>query len=159
LKINIIILFILVAALFSANASAELVQEPARDREVLDIAVKLRCAVCQSQSVAESNSDLANDMKAIIAEQLDAGVSADEIIDYFVERYGDYILMKPRTDGVGWLLWWMPVAILGLVSLVVGWQIRARASTSAASSDDDDEAQVLGSDQRQRLKKLRDQQR
>jgi len=156
LKIKIIIFqFIFV---FSVSAIAELVHEPARDREILDIASQLRCAVCQSQSVAESNSDLANDMKAIIGEQLDEGASSAAILDYFVQRYGDYILMKPRTDGVGWLLWWFPVAIIGLVLLLVFWQIRARAAASGVPSAVDSDAHTLDGDQRQRLQQLRDRQ-
>ncbi|RLA07424.1 MAG: cytochrome c-type biogenesis protein CcmH [Gammaproteobacteria bacterium] len=156
MKIKIIIFqFIFV---FSVSAIAELVHEPARDREILDIASQLRCAVCQSQSVAESNSDLANDMKAIIGEQLDEGASSAAILDYFVQRYGDYILMKPRTDGVGWLLWWFPVAIIGLVLLLVFWQIRARAAASGVPSAVDSDAHTLDGDQRQRLQQLRDRQ-
>ena len=138
-------------ALFSVDAIAELVHEQSRDREVLDIASRLRCAVCQSQSVAESNSDLANDMKAIIGERLEQGAAADEIIDYFVQRYGDYILMKPRTDGVGWLLWSMPVIIIGLVLLLVGWQVRLRAAASSSLSD---VVSDLDGEQRERLQEL-----
>ena len=159
MKTKIIIFQFLVFLLASTITSAELVHEPARNREVLEIAAQLRCAVCQSQSVAESNSDLANDMKAIIGEQLDEGVPPGDILDYFVQRYGDYILMKPRTDGVGWLLWAFPVVILALVLLLVGWQIRVRAAASSAASGGDNDAPVLGSDQRERLQKLRDRQR
>ena len=158
MKIKIIIFQFILIFVFSVSAIAELIHEPARDREILDIASQLRCAVCQSQSVAESNSDLANDMKAIIGEQLDEGASSAAILDYFVQRYGDYILMKPRTDGVGWLLWWFPVAIIGLVLLLVFWQIRARAAASGVPSAVDSDAHTLDGDQRQRLQQLRDRQ-
>ena len=158
MKIKVIIFQFILIFVFSVSAIAELVHEPARDREILDIASQLRCAVCQSQSVAESNSDLANDMKAIIGEQLDEGASSAAILDYFVQRYGDYILMKPRTDGVGWLLWWFPVAIIGLVLLLVFWQIRARAAASGVPSAVDSDAHTLDGDQRQRLQQLRDRQ-
>ena len=136
-------------------ANAEVVRETARQREVLDIAEQLRCAVCQSQSVAESDSDLANEMKAIINEQLEKGAAADEIIDYFVERYGDYILMKPSTDGPGWLLWWLPLLILAMVLAFVGWQIRARSKRFAQANA---AGLAVSRDQQERLRQLRDQQ-
>ncbi|MEK7759553.1 MAG: cytochrome c-type biogenesis protein, partial [Pseudomonadota bacterium] len=72
---------------------AEPVQEDPLDRAVLEIAKDLRCTVCQNQPVAESNADLAKDMRQIIREQLVAGKSRAEIVDYFVARYGDYVLM------------------------------------------------------------------
>ncbi len=153
---NIIILFLLFAISISvqtATVRAALVQENTHQREVLDIAARLRCAVCQSQSVAESNSDLANDMKEIIGEQLDQGVAADQIIDYFVVRYGDYILMKPRTDGIGWLLWWLPVAVLVLVVTVVAWQVRMRSAGAVGAKSTE-----LDADQRERLQQLRESQ-
>lgn len=79
---------------------------------MLEIAKDLRCAVCQNQPVSESNSDLARDMRAIISEQLAMGKSRQEIIGYFVARYGNYILMKPAFDQSGTLLWIAPVLLL-----------------------------------------------
>lgn len=96
------------------------VQEDPLDRQVLDISKDLRCAVCQNQPVSESNADLAKDMRRIIREQLLAGKSRDEIVDYFVARYGDYVLMKPPTERAGLLLWMAPPLVLG-VMLLSGW--------------------------------------
>ena len=79
---------------------------------MLEIAKDLRCAVCQNQPVSESNSDLARDMRAIIKEQLAMGKSRQEIIGYFVARYGNYILMKPAFGQSGTLLWIAPVLLL-----------------------------------------------
>ena len=90
------------------------------ERETLAIAKDLRCAVCQNQPVSESNSDLARDMRAIIREQLEAGKSRDEIVDYFVSRYGNYVLMKPPYDETGALLWLAPVLLL-VVMAIGGW--------------------------------------
>lgn len=90
------------------------------ERETLAIAKDLRCAVCQNQPVSESNSDLARDMRAIIREQLEAGKSRDEIVDYFVSRYGNYVLMKPPYDQAGTLLWLAPVLLL-IVMAIGGW--------------------------------------
>ena len=93
------------------------VDEDPMDRQVQDIAKDLRCAVCQNQPVAESNSELAHDMRKLIREQLQAGKSREEIMNYFVERYGDYILLNPPSRGAGTVVWLAPVGILLLVGI------------------------------------------
>lgn len=98
--------------LLTPLARADVVTEDPQQRQMLEIAEKLRCAVCQNQSVAESNAELAQDMRRIIAEQLAAGRSETEVIDYFRARYGDFVLMSPPRRGSGAPLWWAPVAIL-----------------------------------------------
>lgn len=103
--------------LFSVMASATQVTEDPLERKVLDIAKDLRCAVCQNQPVAESHSDLAQDMRAIIREQIQAGKSRDEIIAYFVDRYGDYVLMKPPTRGSGTIVWLAPLVLIVVVGV------------------------------------------
>lgn len=104
---------LLIALLLLAPlARADVVTEDPQQRQMLEIAEKLRCAVCQNQSVAESNAELAQDMRRIIAEQLAAGRSETEVIDYFRARYGDFVLMSPPRQGSGAPLWWAPLAIL-----------------------------------------------
>ena len=105
-------LFLLVAMPVLATQ----VTEDPLERQVLDIAKDLRCTVCQNQPVAESNADLARDMRAIIREQVQAGKSRDEIVKYFVDRYGDYVLMNPPKRGSGAIVWAGPLALI----LVVG---------------------------------------
>lgn len=95
--------------------AAQVTEDPL-ERQMLGIAKDLRCAVCQNQPVSESNADLARDMRQVIREQLQAGKSRAQIIDYFVARYGDYVLMKPPTDGPGAVVWLAPATLL----LVVG---------------------------------------
>jgi cytochrome c-type biogenesis protein CcmH len=102
-----------VAALLGfAPLHAADVQEDPLDRQVMEIARDLRCAVCQNQPIADSNADLARDMRAIVREQLQAGKSRQEIVDYFVARYGDYVLMKPPYERTGTPLWLMPLFVL-----------------------------------------------
>jgi cytochrome c-type biogenesis protein CcmH len=111
-------LFLLtVCVLVPGVASAATVQEDPIERQVLDISKDLRCAVCQNQPVAESNADLAKDMRRIIREQLQAGKTRDEIVHYFVARYGDYVLMKPPAERAGLLLWVLPFFVLGVLAL------------------------------------------
>ena len=91
---------------------------------MLEIAGDLRCTVCQNQPVAESNADLARDMRAVIREQLVAGRSRQEIMDYFVERYGDYVLLKPPYVRSGTVLWLAPPALLLLLAGLALYFIR-----------------------------------
>ena len=84
---------------------------------MLDIAKDLRCTVCQNQPVSESNADLAHDMRQIIREQIKAGKSRQEIIQYFVDRYGDYVLMKPPKQGAGEVVWLAPVVLLAIIGV------------------------------------------
>ncbi|HLQ27112.1 MAG TPA: cytochrome c-type biogenesis protein [Acidiferrobacterales bacterium] len=133
------ILFLLV--LWAAPLSAAQVTEDPLERQMLDIAGKLRCAVCQNQPVSESNADLAKDMRAIIREQLQAGKSREQIIAYFVERYGDYILLKPPFDQAGALLWLAPPLLLiilgGSAYLFLRRRLQAPARDYPALSAED----------------------
>ena len=105
------------------------VQEDPLDRAVLEIARDLRCAVCQNQPVSESNSDLAKDMRQIIREQLQAGKPRLEIVDYFVTRYGDYVLMKPPTERAGLPLWLAPPLVLMVLALFAWLFLRKHTHT------------------------------
>ncbi len=115
-----------------------------------EIAKVLRCAVCQSESVWESNSTLAIQMRDIVRDRLLAGESADEIKDYFVSRYGDYIVFKPRFEGINLLLWGGPFTILLIGGVILLRNIRrwtrkprptAPGTTAAASLNPIDEKQ------------------
>ncbi|MBF0455658.1 MAG: cytochrome c-type biogenesis protein CcmH [Magnetococcales bacterium] len=96
---------------FSTTLAANLNEDPS-EATVRHIAKDLRCAVCQNQSVYESNSDLAQDMLGVIRDKVQAGESEATIRDYFFQRYGDYIYLEPTKKGMNLLLWFGP--ILGL---------------------------------------------
>lgn len=107
---------ILLALFIAAPVLATSVTEDPLERQMLDIAKDLRCAVCQNQPISESNADLARDMRQIVREQIQAGKSREEILNYFVERYGDYVLLNPPKRGPGVVVWLVPIVLL----LVVG---------------------------------------
>lgn len=90
------------------------------DKEAREISYLLMCPVCEGQSVAESNSQLANQMRAIIREKLQEGKSKDEVIAYFVSRYGETILGAPPAKGANWLLWTLPAVALLIGGAVIG---------------------------------------
>ena len=104
---TLLITFFIIAAVLDASAAKSI------DDQVKEIAYLLMCPVCQGQSVGESNSNLAHDMKDIIRKQLEEGKSKEEILAYFVNSYGESILASPPPKGINWLLWLLPgVAIV-----------------------------------------------
>jgi cytochrome c-type biogenesis protein CcmH len=115
---------------------------PVSEDAVRDIAAQLRCVVCQSLSVADSPSETAHQMREIIRERLAAGETPEQIKNYFVARYGLWILLSPPARGFSLLVWVVPftglLAGLVLVSVVVKrWSGRARAAATAARPVDD----------------------
>lgn len=132
---------------------ADAVKEDPRHREMLDIAKDLRCAVCQNQPVSESNSELARDMRTIIREKLDAGESKEAIVQYFVDRYGNYVLMKPPYSGTGTMLWLLPVIMLVVAVSFASFFLRSRLKGQAGSET---EAGSLSEQDRERIRALRD---
>jgi len=82
------------------------------DNQIREISYLLMCPVCQGQTVAESNSELATQMRAIIKQKLEKGESKQEIIAYFVNRYGETILGAPPPKGANWLIWILPALAL-----------------------------------------------
>jgi cytochrome c-type biogenesis protein CcmH len=97
-----------VAMVFASRGS----RTPTLDERVQDIASGLRCPVCQNLSVADSPSQLAGEMRREIAARLRAGASASEIDAYFVQRYGDWVLLEPPRRGFNWIPWLVPVVAL-----------------------------------------------
>jgi len=92
---------------------------PVSEDTVHDVASQLRCVVCQSLSVADSPSETAHEMKDIIRERLAAGESPEQVRAYFVEKYGNWILLSPPRQGFNLLVWVVPFAGLGLGLVLV----------------------------------------
>lgn len=103
-----------------AREAEPVVADPALESRVLKLSEKLRCLVCQNQSIAESNADLALDLRDQVREQLGAGKSEDDVVDYMVARYGDFVLYEPPVKLSTVLLWAGPatLAVLGIVLLM-----------------------------------------
>lgn len=125
--------FLCLLLIVAMPAFAAQVTEDPREREMLSIAHELRCAVCQNQSISESDADLARDMRQIIREQLAAGKSRQEVVDYFVSRYGDYVLMKPPYAGPGGLVWWGPILLVLALAISAFVYLRRRLHTPTAA--------------------------
>lgn len=110
------------------------------EQRVFEIARKLRCPVCRAESAADSSSTPSVEFRNIIQEQLEAGKSEKEVIAYFQERYGDWILLSPPKRGVHLLVWLLPLiaALLGLVTLLLlfrRWTKRSREPKDISQED------------------------
>ncbi|MDF1521439.1 MAG: cytochrome c-type biogenesis protein CcmH [Trueperaceae bacterium] len=130
---------VLLAGLVGSTAWA---QQRALDAEVFAIGDELRCPTCVSESVAESNSAIAREMRVLIQDQLDQGRTRAEILAFFQERYGDWILLNPPRTGVMLLVWLLPVAALlvgAAVMLVLIRRWRRAADLVVDVADDDRE--------------------
>ena len=114
------------SALFCLSPTASLyAAAPADiDDRTREIATELRCVVCQNLSVADSPSEMAQQMRAIVREQVQAGKSSDEIKEFFVSKYGEWVLLRPKTTGFSALLWILPYVVLGIGVVAALWFIR-----------------------------------
>jgi cytochrome c-type biogenesis protein CcmH len=94
--------------LLAGGAAAAGAPPAAVEEQVREIAAELRCVVCQNLSVADSPSDLAKEMRNLVREQVALGKSRQEVMEYFVSRYGDFVLLSPPKRGFNLLVWGLP---------------------------------------------------
>ncbi len=136
------ILILMLAAFSPSTAIADLKNEDPIEPRIKAVAQQLRCPVCQGETIYDSHSTVANQMKDLIREQITAGRSDDEIRNFFVVRYGDFILMEPHARGANALIWAFPAVALGLGSLVLFQLLRRRrahlVTTTASVADTED---------------------
>ena len=114
-----------------AKEAAPTAFDPVAHKRVVEVSEQLRCLVCQNQSIADSNAELAVDLRNQVIEQVKAGKTNKEIVDYMVERYGDFVLYKPPFKANTVILWLGPVALF-LVGLAAFYlNLRRRKSAVA----------------------------
>ncbi len=89
-----------------------------------EIHKNLRCLVCQGQSISDSNSDFAITLKMVVQDLIDQGKTEDEIYNFLSEKYGDWILYKPKLNFVNFLLWFLPYFVLFLGGLIIFFVVR-----------------------------------
>ncbi|UWQ81276.1 cytochrome c-type biogenesis protein CcmH [Leisingera sp. S132] len=126
----------------------EVLEDPALEARARGLSEGLRCLVCRNESIDESNADLARDLRVLLRERLVAGDSDREAIDFIVDRYGEYVLLKPTAHGANLLLWAAGPLML-LAALVIGiFYVRGRALAPKASE------QRLSAEEQERLRKI-----
>ena len=141
MKHLLILLFCLLPTFSYAGEARDMADDPVLEKRMIGLAQNLRCLVCQNESLASSHSDLAKDLRQEVRDQMKKGMTDQEIIDYLVSRYGDFVLFDPPMKSYTLLLWYGPFALLliGLVGLI--WQMRKRKTQIPEASLSTEDAQ------------------
>jgi cytochrome c-type biogenesis protein CcmH len=150
---RVIAIFLAFALILPTAAQAvepdEVLDDPKLEQRAREISKGLRCVVCQNESIDESNADLAKDLRILVRDRLEAGDSNDEVVEYVVARYGEFVLLEPRFAPHTYLLWLAP-ALLLLFGLMLAYKLfRGRAEQVEASAP-----KPLSEAERQRLNNL-----
>jgi cytochrome c-type biogenesis protein CcmH len=124
----------------------EILKEPALEARAREISAGLRCLVCQNQSIDDSDAPLAKDLRVLVRERLKAGDSDRQVRDFVVQRYGEFVLLRPVFGAHTLLLWLTPVLVLGLGVLGLYGALRRRPASSAPLNEREQEEldRILG---------------
>ncbi|MBR9765164.1 MAG: cytochrome c-type biogenesis protein CcmH [Rhodobacteraceae bacterium] len=122
----------------------EMLEDPVLEARAREISQGLRCLVCQNENIDDSNADLARDLRLLVRERLQAGDSDEEVVDFIVGRYTEYVLLKPRTSGSALVLWLAgPVMLLLGLGLGVGYvRSRSRRGSDPEGLSEEEEARL-----------------
>ncbi len=138
--VAILVALLLGAVVYAPSSPAraigpgEALKDAGMENRARDIGRRLRCLVCQNQSIDDSDAPLARDLRRLVRKRLVAGDTDREAIAYIHARYGDFVLLRPPVDARTWLLWFGPAAALFVALLFLLWRVRrSRPATGAAA--------------------------
>lgn len=127
---------------------SEVLDDPILEERARNISKNLRCLVCQNESIDDSNASLAKDLRILVRERLVAGDNNDEVLKFIVDRYGEFALLKPRSDGSNLILW-LSGPLMLLIALIISFSfIKSSYNTKRGSST------VLSDHEKSELKKI-----
>ncbi|WP_336232098.1 cytochrome c-type biogenesis protein [Thalassospira sp. CH_XMU1458] len=129
---------------FAVNPD-EMLSNPVLEERAREISKELRCLVCQNQSIDDSDAELARDLRVLVRERLVAGDDNEEVIDYIVARYGDYVLLNPPLKPETYILWASPavLVVLALLAVFAFYRRKQREGSTASASLSKDEQERL----------------
>jgi len=130
-RVLAVLLFLAFSGSAVAGEAAPAAPDPVLEKRVMDLAGELRCLVCQNQTLADSNADLAVDLREQIREQLKSGKSERDVVAFLVARYGDFVLYRPPLKASTVLLWFGPFLLLALGAFLLVRRIRRQAQEAA----------------------------
>ena len=144
--VRVVFGFALALAATGAQAVSpdEMLSNPALEKRARTISAELRCMVCQNESIDDSNADLAKDLRLLVRERLVAGDTDEQVLEFLVARYGEFVLLKPRLQTSTLLLWGFPIAALiaGGVAIVVAIRRRRTAAVEIAPLSESEKKQL-----------------
>jgi cytochrome c-type biogenesis protein CcmH len=114
---------------------SEVLDDPVLEQRAREVSKGLRCVVCQNQSIDDSNAELARDMRVLVRERIVAGDTNQQVSDYMVSRYGDFVLLKPPLNTATYVLWFGPVLIVGIGILALFFFYRRRRDDGVTASE------------------------
>ena len=141
----LLFIFLLMMSGSSYAVDARQLSDPKQQESYETLTKELRCLVCQNQTIADSNAELAGDLRRQVAEMLQQGKSEQDIIRFMTDRYGDFVLYKPPFEGKTSILWIAPVAFLLIGLIAVFFVIRRK---KAAAHDQADTLETDGAKQK-----------
>ena len=125
-RILLLILFLASPLAVFAQTAQPTPEDPLTNKRAVQLAEQLRCLVCQNQSLADSHAELAIDLRRQIREQIAQGRSDGQIVDYMVERYGEFVLYRPPVRAATWVLWFGPPLLLVIGMVLLRHYLRTR---------------------------------
>ena len=145
LKHLLLALGLLLAVPAFAVEPDEVLDDPVLETRAREISKGLRCLVCRNESIDESNAELAKELRVLVRERLVEGDSDEEVVDYLVDRYGEYVLLKPKATGANLVLWVAgPVLLIVALGIGAGYVLTRRRSEepSGAGLSAEEEARL-----------------
>jgi cytochrome c-type biogenesis protein CcmH len=142
--LSAVVLSVVVAGAAWAKDAEPLAQDPALEKKVDDVTAELRCLVCQNQTIADSHAELAIDLKNQVREMMRQGQTKDDVVNYMVQRYGDFVRYKPPMKPTTYLLWFGPalLVVIGLVVLFTTLRKRSQRLVASAPLSEDEHKKV-----------------
>ena len=150
---HLAMILLLVASPLWAVQPDEILPDPAMEARARDISAGLRCLVCRNESIDESNAELARDLRLLVRERLLEGDSNDEVVAYIVDRYGEYVLLRPTLTGSNLMLWLAGPA-MALLGLGVAVAYLRRQSRRRGEDEADAASQALSAAEQARLDEI-----
>lgn len=150
-RLGFLLLLLLAFPVLALPAAAlepdEVLADRALEQRARDLSQEIRCVVCQNESIDSSNAEIAKELRLLVRERLTAGDSDDQVLDYLVARYGDFVLLRPPMKSSTYLLWFGPaiVLLLGLIGVFFFFRRQSPAALTPAA---------LSAEEEQRLSRL-----
>ena len=134
-KVFFSLMLAIAAFAVQAKEAPPAVADPVLEKRVMALSEELRCLVCQNQTLADSHAGLAMDLKNQVREKLASGMSDKDVIDFMVERYGDFVLYRPPVRAATWLLWFGPFLLLAVALYLLMRKLAKRREDAATLPD------------------------